>query len=108
MRSLLFSLFFITTLLQAEPTLETQLIEACRDGNTPAVKNILQQKVLVTQKAFKCALERGSLDIADLLHTHASTLSIKKSWFREYCRPGKTHVARWILKNGEGPFYENS
>jgi hypothetical protein len=105
MKILFFCALFGTTLLCAAPTLETQLFVACNQGDTLTVKKLLQQEVHATQKAFECALEKGALDIAILLHNHTPMLSIKKSWFREYCRPGKTSVAFWLLENGSGPYY---
>lgn len=106
MKTFFFCALFGTTLLCAAPTLETQLFVACKQGDTLTVKNLLQQEVCVTQKVFECALEKGTLDIAILLHTHTPTLSIKKSWFRKYCRPEKTVIALWLLKNGGGDCYD--
>jgi hypothetical protein len=105
MKTFFFCALFGTTVLCAAPTLEIQLFVACNQGDTLTVKNLLQQEVCATQKAFECVLEKGTLDIADLLREKSTILSIKKNWFRKYCRPGKTHVALWLLKYGSGPYY---
>lgn len=107
MKKLFFCALFGTTLLCATPTREKELILACKQRDTLKITKLLQEDVPVTQESFMYAFENGDLAVANLLFTK-STLLIQKSLFRQYCRPGKTDVALCILKNGFGPYYEQS
>lgn len=112
MKTLFFCALFGTTLLCAEPTLETQLIVACKSGVIKSVEKVLTQGATANQTALLTALDRGYTSIANILVEYNKDLSIEKKWFRSYCAPTELKLypqrlksAFWVLDHGNGPWY---
>ena len=88
--------------LQAEA-----LLKICRKGTPQEVQQALKTTP-ATYEALNAVLERGNVEIANLFLSDSITLYIQRKWFTRYCLPGKTSIALWLLKHGNGPYYQPS